>query len=128
MLLGLGRRVCHFCASSRCSQVPEVLLLLLQRSKLVSTLHQCPGNSSCTMASCFELSSLKRNCDSLPSCCLRPERIPFLNHWSIRAQRRHLKAVTSTRLRHYTAPSRLVSLPERISSAALRPPIRPGPT
>jgi hypothetical protein len=105
-----------------------VLLLLLPGSKSVSTLHRCPGNSLCTIASRVELSPLKRNCDSLPSCCLRPECIPFLDHWSIRAQRRHLKAVTSTHLRHYIAPSRLVSLPERISSAALRPPIRPGYT
>src|SRR4051794_28161439 len=36
MLLGLGRRVYHFCASSQCSQVLEVLLHLLRGSKLVS--------------------------------------------------------------------------------------------
>lgn len=128
MLLGMGRRVCHSCASSRSSQASEVLLLSLRVSKSVSKLHQCPGNSLCVIASRFELSSLKRNCDSLPSCRLRPECIPFLDHRIIRAQRRHLKAVTSTHLRHYTAPRRLVSLPERISSAALRPPLRPGCT
>ena len=37
MLLGLGPRACQFCASSRCLRVPEVLLLLLRRSKSVST-------------------------------------------------------------------------------------------
>jgi hypothetical protein len=65
MLVDLDHRVCHFCVSFRCSQVSEVLLLLLRDSKSVCTTYQIPRLTLLTIHSCLELSAFQRNCHGL---------------------------------------------------------------